>query len=50
VVTMTPRLRALTAMAAAVVVLIGAGEGYRLHRGHEAKEQVMLQCASLAAS
>ena len=30
------------AAAAAVVVLIGAGEGYRWRRGQEAKEQVML--------
>ena len=30
------------AVAAAVVVMVGAGEGYRRHRGHEAKEQVML--------
>jgi hypothetical protein len=30
------------AAAAAVVVLVGAGEGYRWHRGQEAKDQVML--------
>ena len=30
------------AAAAAVIVLAGAGEGYRWRRGQEAKEQVML--------
>jgi hypothetical protein len=30
------------AAAAAIVVMIGAGEGYRWHRGQVAKEQVML--------
>lgn len=30
------------AVAAAVVVMVGAGEGYRWHRGQAAKEQVML--------
>ena len=39
---MTRRWKAATAAAAAVVVMIGVGEGYRRHRGQEAKEQVML--------
>ena len=30
------------AAAAAVIALIGAGEGYRWHRGQEARDQVML--------
>jgi len=30
------------AAAAAVIVLVGAGEGYRWHRGEVAKQQVML--------
>ena len=30
------------AAAAAVLVITGAGAGYRYHRGHVAKEQVML--------
>ena len=30
------------AAAAAVVIMLGAGEGYRWHRGQVAKEQVML--------
>ena len=36
-----PKRRWLAA-AAAIVVLAGAGEGYRWHRGQLAKEQVML--------
>jgi hypothetical protein len=34
--------RWIATAAAAVVVMIGAGEGYRWHRGQAAKEQVML--------
>ena len=30
------------AAAAALLVIVGGGEGYRRHRGQEAKEQVML--------
>ena len=30
------------AAAAALVVIVGAGEGYRWHRGQAAKEQVMM--------
>jgi hypothetical protein len=37
-----PRPRRWLAAAAAVIVLAGAGEGYRWHRGQVAKDQVML--------
>jgi len=41
-----PSLRSLPArrwlaLAASIVVLLGAGEGYRWHRGVEAKQQVL---------
>jgi hypothetical protein len=38
----TPMPRRWLAAAAAVIVLAGAGEGYRWHEGQVAKEQVML--------
>jgi len=38
----TPMPRSWLAAAATVVVLAGAGEGYRWHQGQLAKDQVML--------
>jgi hypothetical protein len=38
----TPMPRRWLAAAATVVVLAGAGEGYRWHQGQVAKDQVML--------